>query len=70
MEPQLRPVLGSDHMVACHYAEQITDAMVGELVPIAKRGTAAVPYRTAPPPPPPVAPQAAPSPDDAASAGV
>jgi peptide/nickel transport system ATP-binding protein/oligopeptide transport system ATP-binding protein len=70
VEPQLRPVAGADHMVACHFAEQITDAMVGELVPIAKRGTAAVPYRTAPPPPPPVAPQAAPSPDDAASAGV
>jgi oligopeptide/dipeptide ABC transporter ATP-binding protein len=70
VEPQLRPVAGADHMVACHFAEQITDAMVGELVPIAKRGTAAVPYRTAPPPQPPVAPQAAPSPDDAASAGV
>jgi oligopeptide/dipeptide ABC transporter ATP-binding protein len=68
IEPQLRPIAG-DHMVACHYAEQITDSMVGELVPIAKRGTAAVPYRSAAAQPQ-EAPGAAPSPDDGAPAGV
>ncbi len=69
IEPQLRPLAG-DHLVACHHAEEITDAMVGELVPLAKRGVAAVAYQTAPPSQPQAALEAAPSPDDAASAGV
>jgi oligopeptide transport system ATP-binding protein len=69
IEPQLRPV-APGHMVACHYAEQITDTMVGELVPIAQRGAAATPYRSAPSQQPQAAVEATPSPDDAASAGV
>jgi peptide/nickel transport system ATP-binding protein/oligopeptide transport system ATP-binding protein len=43
-EPEFRDI-GTGHRVACHYAEQITDATVAELVPIAKFTT-----------PPPVAP--------------
>ena len=34
-EPEFRDI-GDGHRVACHYAEQITDATVTELVPIAK----------------------------------
>ena len=34
-EPAFRDI-GTGHRVACHYAEQITDATVAELVPIAK----------------------------------
>jgi oligopeptide/dipeptide ABC transporter ATP-binding protein len=37
-EPEFRDI-GGGHRVACHYAEQITDATVAELVPIAKFGT-------------------------------
>jgi peptide/nickel transport system ATP-binding protein len=39
-EPEFRDI-GSGHRVACHYAEQITDATVTELVPIAKFDAAA-----------------------------
>jgi peptide/nickel transport system ATP-binding protein len=68
VEPQLRVVAGG-HEVACHYAEQITDAMVGELVPVAKRGGAVAPYPTSTPQSPPTTPQPAPSTGGAASAG-
>jgi oligopeptide/dipeptide ABC transporter ATP-binding protein len=68
VEPQLRAVAGG-HEVACHYAEQITDAMVGELVPVAKRGGAVAPYPTSTPQSPPTTPQPAPSTGGAASAG-
>ncbi len=36
--PQPRSI-GGNHMVSCHHAEEITDAMVAELVPSARRGT-------------------------------
>ena len=43
-EPAFRDI-GAGHRVACHYAEQITDATVAELVPIAKFTTPPVPRR-------------------------
>ncbi|MHB8674006.1 MAG: ABC transporter ATP-binding protein [Candidatus Limnocylindrales bacterium] len=39
-EPAFRDI-GAGHRVACHYSEQITDATVAELVPIARFATAA-----------------------------
>ena len=61
-EPQVREIaLG--HQVACHYAEQITDAVVSELVPVAALGAGQAPAGLAdliaprPPSPPPVGPQ-------------
>ena len=59
VEPQLRD-FASGHQVACHYSEQITDAMVAELVPIAKRGTTAAAYGV-PPQNPPSVPQVTPT---------
>ncbi|MBF6605601.1 MAG: ABC transporter ATP-binding protein [Chloroflexi bacterium] len=38
-EPAFRDI-GAGHRVACHYSEQITDATVAELVPIARFATA------------------------------
>ena len=62
-EPELRQIRPG-HEVACHYAEQITDAVVAELVPVAGIGSnplpAAVGGWTPPvaPSPPPEQPQA------------
>ena len=61
-EPQFREI-GLGHQVACHYAEQITDAVVAELVPVPSSAGGPVPggladlmpVRAANPPP--VAPQ-------------
>jgi oligopeptide/dipeptide ABC transporter ATP-binding protein len=61
-EPQFREI-GLGHQVACHYAEQITDAVVSELVPVAGPGIGQAPGGLADlippraPSPPPVAPQ-------------
>jgi oligopeptide/dipeptide ABC transporter ATP-binding protein len=49
-EPEFRDI-GAGHRVACHYAEQITDATVTELVPIAKFHAAADPGATVARPP-------------------
>jgi oligopeptide/dipeptide ABC transporter ATP-binding protein len=59
-DPEFRDI-GTGHRVACHYAEQITDATVAELVPIAKipdRGNGASADHPAMPP---VVPQPAPA---------
>ena len=61
-EPQFRQI-GLGHQVACHYAEQITDAVVAELVPVPASASGPAPGGLADlmPPraasPPPVAPQ-------------
>jgi oligopeptide/dipeptide ABC transporter ATP-binding protein len=61
-EPQFREI-GAGHQVACHYAEQIDDAMVAELVPTGALAVKAAPSGLAElmpsrtPNPPPVAPQ-------------
>ncbi|MFI5226729.1 MAG: ABC transporter ATP-binding protein [Candidatus Limnocylindrales bacterium] len=68
-EPEFRDI-GAGHRVACHYAEQITDATVSELVPIAKFDSTASTGSTVPPRPPVVAqttPAADPVPSDPAA---
>jgi oligopeptide/dipeptide ABC transporter ATP-binding protein len=61
-EPQFRQI-GLGHQVACHYAEQITDAVVAELVPVPASASGPAPGGLADlmPPraasPPPSAPQ-------------
>src|SRR5436190_4073242 len=73
-DPEFRDI-GQGHRVACHYAEQITDATVAELVPIAKlpqSGDGAAADRPALPP---VMPQPTPAtiqgaPGGAAESGV
>jgi oligopeptide/dipeptide ABC transporter ATP-binding protein len=49
-EPEFRDI-GTGHLVACHYAEQITDATVAELVPIAKFATMGAAVSAVPAPP-------------------
>ena len=60
-EPEFRDI-GAGHRVACHYAEQITDATVTELVPIAKFHSTASTEASAPVRPP-VVPQTTPAAD-------
>jgi oligopeptide transport system ATP-binding protein len=61
-EPQFRQI-GLGHQVACHYAEQITDAVVAELVPVPASASGPAPGGLAdlmpprPASPPPSAPQ-------------
>jgi oligopeptide/dipeptide ABC transporter ATP-binding protein len=64
-EPEFREIVPG-HLVACHYAEQITDAVVSELVPVAAAAPTGIASGLAdlvparPVSPPPVAPQAGP----------
>ncbi len=74
-EPVFREIVPG-HQVACHYAEQVTDAVVAELVPVAPGAPSGIasglaqlagarPVNSAPVNPPPVAPQ--PGPDTPAA---
>jgi oligopeptide/dipeptide ABC transporter ATP-binding protein len=74
-EPVFREIVPG-HQVACHYAEQVTDAVVAELVPVAPGAPSGIasglaqlagarPVNPAPVNPPPVAPQ--PGPDTPAT---